>query len=221
MSLLAAGAAFLLALSFGSITSEAGSLMARRAQAQAAADSAALAAIAASAPGGGGTHVSNARRYAQLNGASLRRCVCVDGATSVEVDVELDGVAASARAVLDVRLLRPLHVGTLEGLHPQMVTAVGSLLHEARGAVTLVSGYRTRDRQQELWTEALTRFGNEAAARRWVAPPGTSKHELGLAVDLGGDLDRAAYLVRQLGLPLHRPVTHEPWHFELVQGSSS
>jgi hypothetical protein len=41
-------------------------------------------------------------------------------------------------------------------------------------------------------------------------------HERGLAVDLGGDVEEAAELVRKLGLPLHRPLANEPWHFELA-----
>jgi hypothetical protein len=45
-------------------------------------------------------------------------------------------------------------------------------------------------------------------------------HELGLAVDLQGDVETAARLVEELGLPLWRPMAYEPWHFELV-GSRS
>ena len=50
----------------------------------------------------------------------------------------------------------------------------------------------------------------------WVAPPGHSMHERGLAVDLGGDLARAVQLIDELDLPLHRPLANEPWHFELI-----
>ncbi|MEA2485709.1 MAG: D-alanyl-D-alanine carboxypeptidase, partial [Actinomycetota bacterium] len=54
------------------------------------------------------------------------------------------------------------------------------------------------------------------AADDWVAPPGGSMHERGLAVDLGGDLQLAVRIVAQLHLPLWRPLMNEPWHFELI-----
>jgi hypothetical protein len=41
-------------------------------------------------------------------------------------------------------------------------------------------------------------------------------HNLGLAVDLGGDIDLALELIERLDLPLYRPLTNEPWHFELT-----
>jgi hypothetical protein len=40
-------------------------------------------------------------------------------------------------------------------------------------------------------------------------------HEMGLAVDLGGDLALAERLIERFGLPLASPLSHEPWHFEL------
>jgi D-alanyl-D-alanine dipeptidase len=89
------------------------------------------------------------------------------------------------------------------------------LLRAAGGRVLLVSGYRSGEHQRRLWEQALQRHGDAHAARKWVAPPGRSMHERGLAVDLGGDLGLAVRLVKRMGLPLHRPLPHEPWHFEL------
>jgi len=81
--------------------------------------------------------------------------------------------------------------------------------------VSLVSGFRSSADQALLWETALDRYGDPEVADDWVARPGTSMHERGLAVDLSGDLDRAASLVRELGLPLIRPLANEPWHFQL------
>ena len=67
-----------------------------------------------------------------------------------------------------------------------------------------------------MWADALRRYGSREAADDWVAPPGHSMHEKGLAIDLGGDLNLAARLVDELDLPLHRPLPHEPGHFELL-----
>jgi len=50
--------------------------------------------------------------------------------------------------------------------------------------VGLKSGYRSPARQAELFARAVQKYGSPAAARKWVAPPGRSRHNLGLAVDL-------------------------------------
>lgn len=102
------------------------------------------------------------------------------------------------------------------GLHPVLAESVARLVSASENRVWVVSGYRTSQHQYGLWLSALQRYGTPEAARHWVAPPGYSAHERGLAVDLGGDLARAARLIEELRLPLWRPMTWEPWHFELV-----
>jgi hypothetical protein len=67
-----------------------------------------------------------------------------------------------------------------------------------------------------LWAEALVKYRDPEVADDWVARPGRSLHEKGLAVDLGGDLELAVSLIARLGLPLHRPLPNEEWHFELT-----
>ena len=54
-----------------------------------------------------------------------------------------------------------------------------------------VSGWRSRAEQQSIWDDTWAREG-EAFTRRYVALPGCSEHQTGLAVDLGkrsGDID--------------------------------
>ena len=205
-----------LALAFAGFTYDLADASSAKARSQLAADAAALAAVAESAPYGGGAPEIQARHAAEANGATLRECLCEPGATAMQVEVEVDGVIARARAVLDPHALRPLGVASGAGLHPRLHAAVQRLVAAARGQVHVVSGYRSAQRQAALWTEALSRYGSAEAADDWVAPPGRSMHERGLAVDLGGDLSLAATLVRDLGLPLHRPLPNEPWHFELL-----
>jgi len=77
-------------------------------RAQAAADAAALAAMAEALPGESGRMHPEALRYARLNDARLIECLCVTGATAVQVTVEVDGARASARAVFEPELLKPL-----------------------------------------------------------------------------------------------------------------
>ena len=183
-------------------------------RAQAAADAAALAAVAESVPYGAGAHRFEARRFAESNGAELLSCVCYAGATAVHVEVSLGGVRATARAVVDLELLMP---AAADGdLHPTLARAVQLLVARSNGAVRVTSGFRSRGEQRKLWAEALERWGDPAVADDWVARPGASMHERGLAVDLAGDVELAARLATEMGLPLHRPVANEPWHFELA-----
>lgn len=186
-----------------------------RLKAQTAADAAALAAASEGTPYGVGAPDALAREYAEANDGRMLSCDCAPGAAAAQVTVSVDGVTARARAEYDPSRLRPLAPGGSAGLHPRLASAVESLLREAGGALRIVSGYRSPERQRELWRRALTEYGSSDAADDWVAPPGHSMHERGLAVDLGGDLELAARLVAELGLPLHRPLPHEPWHFEL------
>jgi D-alanyl-D-alanine carboxypeptidase len=187
-------------------------------RAQLAADAAALAAVAESAPYGTSEPTAAARSFARANGARLLECIC-DPATGVaQVEVAIGEAVASARAVLDAEAVAPASLAVdAEGLHPALADAVRALVRESAGAVWLVSGWRSSEEQRALWNEALARYGTAEAADDWVARPGTSAHEGGVAVDLGGDLARAVSLVDELGLPLYRPLNHEPWHFELSE----
>lgn len=188
-----------------------------RAHAQTAADAASLAAVAESGPYGDGEPGSVARRFAEANGAELLECLCDVGATAMQVTVEVDGVIAKSRAVIDVDAMMPADLAAnSSGLDPVLRRSVERLLHAAGGRLYLVSGWRSPNEQAILWADALRTYGSAEAADDWVARPGQSMHEKGLAVDLGGDLDLAARLVDELGLPLHRPLPNEDWHFELL-----
>lgn len=94
-----------------------------------------------------------------------------------------------------------------EGMHPSLAVIVNRIIQESGGRVTVSSGFRTRAQQQHLWDEYRAGRGNLAAR------PGTSRHESGLAVDLGGDAALRAQLAAKYGL--ENTVPGEPWHFEL------
>lgn len=216
MTLIVAGAGVLLALVVGSLTVVVGHVAQDRARAQTAADAAALAAAAEAGPYGSGQPLAEARRFAQANGARFLSCACSQ-AGSVVVTAGVGVTTARARAVLDPALLAPAAAGTdAGGLDPRLAAAVNDLLAGAHGAVTLTSGYRSPEHQARLWAAAVNQYGSPEAADDWVARPGHSMHERGLAVDLGGDLELAVRLVERLGLPLYRPLANEPWHFELL-----
>lgn len=82
----------------------------------------------------------------------------------------------------------------------------------------IMSGYRSPERQAELWEAAVKKYGSPEAARKWVAPPGNSQHNHGNAVDLRF-LDPAAQeWVHQnaAAYGLTFPMSHEPWHIEPI-----
>jgi len=214
VTVLVGGMSLLLAVALAWFGADLSGAAARKARAQIAADAAALAAVAESTPFGGGRPKAIASRYARLNGATLVGCLCPVGATAVQVTVEVEEVTAQARAVFDPNAV--MAAGGEGALDPALASAVGQLLDASAGRVTLVSGYRTHAEQENLWAEALARHGDAETADDWVAPPGSSMHERGLAVDLGGDLELAARLIERLDLPLVRPLANEPWHFELA-----
>ena len=49
--------------------------------------------------------------------------------------------------------------------------------------VEVVSGYRSQETQERIWNESVAAHG-EAHTRRYVAMPGHSEHQTGLALDL-------------------------------------
>jgi LAS superfamily LD-carboxypeptidase LdcB len=77
------------------------------------------------------------------------------------------------------------------------------------------SGWRTRAYQEQLLRQAAATYGSEETAARWVAPPATSAHVSGDAVDIG-PADAAAWLARHgAAYGLCRIYRNEPWHYEL------
>ena len=62
-----------------------------------------------------------------------------------------------------------------------------------RGAIVPVSGWRSRREQQEIWDDTLRRQG-EAFTRNYVALPGCSEHQTGLAIDLGAAAEHIDFI---------------------------
>lgn len=112
----------------------------------------------------------------------------------------------------------------------------------AQGVYPLVNeGYRTHARQQELMDQQVDAYIAEGydgetarqLAEAWVAAPGTSEHELGLAVDIVADTEKCANETVytwlkdnawQYGFILRYPedkvditgIDYEPWHYRYV-----
>jgi D-alanyl-D-alanine carboxypeptidase len=77
------------------------------------------------------------------------------------------------------------------------------------------SGWRSAKYQERLLREAVSKYGSEAEASRWVASPTTSAHVSGDAVDIGPS-DAAAWLSEHgAAYGLCQIYGNEPWHYEL------
>lgn len=94
---------------------------------------------------------------------------------------------------------------------------------EIRDKLGIYSGARSNERQAQLFADAVKRYGSEAAARKWVAPPGKSNHNHGNAADLsynGASLkDAPVEVVKWLhdnaqAYGLKFPLRNENWHIE-------
>lgn len=102
-------------------------------------------------------------------------------------------------------------------------------------------GYRTQEEQQQLLDEKIEAYENEGKskseakklAEQWVAIPGTSEHQLGIAVDINADTTKSssddvyswlAENAHKYGFIKCYPsdktditgVINEPWHYRYV-----
>lgn len=108
---------------------------------------------------------------------------------------------------------------SLRGLKSDFSTSLADLMREIPG-ISITSGYRSEARQAQLFEEAVRKYGSEAAARKWVAPPGKSMHNKGMAADLSFSSDAVRQEAhRRAGeFNLSFPLSNESWHVE-AQGA--
>lgn len=84
------------------------------------------------------------------------------------------------------------------------------------GRISITSGYRSPERQAQLWQAALAKYGDPEIADNWVARPGKSNHGRGIAADLGfADASARQWAhANAARFGLHFPMEWEPWHIE-------
>lgn len=122
---------------------------------------------------------------------------------------------------VDARIYEPLM---------EMLEDAGAL------APVVVSGYRTPEKQQRLYTDKIKEYTKQGyseaeateLAQQWVAAPGTSEHQLGLAVDINGpaydiylwlqeNSYKYGFIFRYPGNKTHITyVAEEVWHYRYV-----
>jgi zinc D-Ala-D-Ala carboxypeptidase len=137
----------------------------------------------------GGAAANGRRRLGEADGA-------VPAGTTV-FDDEMPGVAK-----LDADLLGALRRAATDGADDGVQFYVDS-------------GWRSPGYQERLLREAISKYGSEAEATRWVATPETSAHVKGNAVDIGPS-GAAAWLAEHgAAYGLCQTYGNEPWHYEL------
>ena len=77
-----------------------------------------------------------------------------------------------------VRTLREEAAAALEEMY-------AACKEDANITLTSVSGYRSYGKQSTIYSNKLERVKTKAKADKYVARPGTSEHQLGLAMDVG------------------------------------
>ncbi|WP_306942493.1 M15 family metallopeptidase [Streptomyces phaeochromogenes] len=109
-------------------------------------------------------------------------------------------------------------IPAVANLDPELLKALRQAATDAadNGVELYVnSGWRSPEYQDQLRREAVSKYGSEDEAARWVATATTSPHVSGDAVDLGNS-DATAWLSKhgaEYGLcQIYR---NEPWHYEL------
>ena len=147
--------------------------------------------------------------------------------------------SSSSRAASPIHVLRSEHRGALgeaDGAVPDGATVFDdeipgvanldpALLGALRQAATdaaddgvelyVDSGWRSPEYQERLLQEAVSKYGSEKEAARWVATPNASAHVSGDAVDIG-PFDATAWLSEHgAKYGLCQIYSNEPWHYEL------
>jgi D-alanyl-D-alanine carboxypeptidase len=99
-------------------------------------------------------------------------------------------------------------------LDSDLLGALRRAATDAGVAFNVDSGWRSPAYQEQLLHQAISKYGSEEEAARWVATPETSAHVKGDAVDLGPS--GAAWLsAHGAAYGLCRTYGNEPWHYEL------
>jgi hypothetical protein len=125
---------------------------------------------------------------------------------------EADGAVPEGTTVFDDE------IPGVANIHPALLDALRQAATAAAddGVELFVdSGWRSPQYQEHLLQEAVSKYGSEREAARWVATPNTSAHVSGDAVDIG-PFDATAWLSDHGSrYGLCQVYVNEPWHYEL------
>jgi D-alanyl-D-alanine carboxypeptidase len=125
---------------------------------------------------------------------------------------EADGAVPDGTTVFDDE------IPGVANLDPDLLGAVRQAATAAAGdgvEFYVDSGWRSPEYQEQLLREAVSEYGSEAEAAKWVATPDKSAHVSGDAVDIGPS-DATTWLSEHgAEYGLCQIYGNEPWHYEL------
>lgn len=106
-------------------------------------------------------------------------------------------------------------IPAVTNLDPDLLKALREAAADTDVVFYVNSGWRSPAYQDQLLREAVSEYGSEEEAARWVATAGTSPHVSGDAVDIGRS-DATAWLsAHGAAYGLCQIYENEPWHYEL------
>jgi D-alanyl-D-alanine carboxypeptidase len=125
---------------------------------------------------------------------------------------EADGVVPDGTTVFDDE------IPGVARLNPALLSALRRAATDAASdgvKLYVTSGWRTPKYQEQLRQQAISKYGSEKEAARWVATPTASAHVSGDAVDIGPLVATAWLSKHGATFGLCQIYRSEPWHFEL------
>ena len=130
-------------------------------------------------------------------------------------------VIAAGAAQADTQALSPFDVAdpAIGNLEPRLLAAVQQAATAAAAdgvTMTVTSGWRSPEFQQQLLDDAVVTYGSLPAARQYVQTPQLSRHVTGEAVDIGGFGADDWLIANGARFGLCRIYANELWHFELA-----
>jgi hypothetical protein len=166
-----------------------------------------------------------ARTAARRTRSAILAALVVVSAALVGVLGRQSLAVSSSPATSPVDGVVPDGVTVFDDEYPAVANLDPALLGALRQAATdaagdgvgffVDSGWRSPEYQEQLLREAVSKYGSEAEAARWVATADTSAHVSGDAVDIGHS-DATAWLSEHgAGYGLCQIYRNEPWHYEL------
>lgn len=149
-------------------------------------------------------------------GSVVAACVV---AAAVSVGLFAGTANAEAQALSPFDVANP----TVGNLDPALLAAVqqAAVTAAADGVtMTITSGWRSPEFQQQLLDDAVATYGSFAAARQFVQTPEHSHHVTGRAVDIGGPAADQWLIANGSRFGLCQTYANEPWHFELATNAA-
>lgn len=151
--------------------------------------------------------------------ASPLQLLCLDSVTlSVSSSDEVTGCTQIQKSLGATAIAAPLQRPfKLNSFLQVRFLAAQAAAKKAGYPLFITSGFRSYEYQATLFKNAVTKYGSEAEASKWVLQPGLSHHPWGLAMDINypNDPDATKWLeIYGYEYGLCRAYENEWWHFE-------